>query len=74
MQKRKENKIPVTRTKTPLVIDTEVKDRWNYFGIILILVISFITFSPILYADFINLDDPQYVYENPLIKGFPLLQ
>jgi len=42
----------------------------NYPGLIFIIVITFISFLPVLNADFVNWDDQQYVYENPLITSF----
>jgi tetratricopeptide (TPR) repeat protein len=38
--------------------------------IVLILIITFLAFIPALRADFVLLDDPDYVTENPLIKSF----
>jgi protein O-mannosyl-transferase len=36
--------------------------------LLLILIITFLAFIPVLKADFVVLDDPDYVTENPLIK------
>ena len=38
--------------------------------IVLVLIITFLAFIPVLSAGFVLLDDPDYVTENPLIKDF----
>ncbi len=46
-----------------------MKNRETFISICLVLIITFISFSPSLKNDFINWDDNQYVYENPIIMG-----
>ncbi len=45
------------------------KSKW---GLLIILIITIIAYSPILQADFIYYDDPEYVINNPYIKKFTL--
>ena len=71
MQKKKKGKV-ISSThfkKTDIVVPRHI-EKWNYLGIILILLIAIIAFIPVLKAGFINFDDPQYVSENPLITSF----
>ena len=40
--------------------------RWALFA----LTITFLCFLPSLQNKFVNLDDPQYITENPVVKNF----
>jgi len=44
------------------------KPSQQILWLVLIIVVGFITLSPLLKADFIIIDDPQYVYENEAIR------
>lgn len=46
----------------------------NFLSLLLILVITFIAYLPVLNAGFVNWDDQQYVYENLYITNFSYLK
>jgi hypothetical protein len=50
------------------------RDRWKVIGICALLVIMvFLVFGQTIRYGFVNFDDDEYVYENPIvIKGFSL--
>ena len=67
--KEKAKRRPDRLSKRPDVNGSFSIKRWNYLGI-LVLLMTFVTFLPILKAGFVNWDDQQYVYENSLITSF----
>ena len=70
MKKKKENN-PVKHSTTKISVLTKEQ---KFFSLLIILLITLIAYSPTLKAGFVNWDDQQYVYENPLIKGFTHLK
>ena len=70
MKKKKENnQTRKSISKVPLLTKGEI-----VFTLIIILLFTFIAYSPALKAGFVNWDDQQYVYENQLITSFAHLK
>ncbi len=61
MQKAKQKKQPAS-AKRPA--------QSKYLFPALIVLITFVSLSPTLFNDFVNLDDPQYVVSNPVVQSF----
>ena len=70
MKKKKENnQTKKSISKIPLLTKGEI-----IFTLLIILLFTFIAYSPALKAGFVNWDDQQYVYENQLITSFAHLK
>ena len=45
-------------------------NKWYVFLICLVLAVStFIAYEPVRHNDFVGIDDPAYITENPHVKG-----
>lgn len=50
-----------------------IYEKWKYpIALAAILLISFISYLPVLHNNFINWDDPEYIKNNPLVTAFDL--
>ena len=67
---------PVKHKKVPAKqSNIKIDSKKTYFiESIILLLITFIAYSPVLKAGFVNWDDQQYVYENVLITSFSHLK
>jgi len=63
---------PVQRTKTPASKNLPLKNSlsgYEQYFLPAALAITFLCFFPSLQNRFVNLDDPQYLLENPVVKS-----
>lgn len=75
MPSKKERKHPTTSTTTHKAATTTQKLYWGYDVptlrlLIIAAVVTLALYVPSLLNGFVNWDDPQYVYNNPIIQNF----
>ncbi len=68
MSKRAKKKAPAVRSSL-LASQAGLNDRWTVIGVCLFLASAiWVVFGQTLHYDFVNYDDYQYVYENPVVQ------
>jgi tetratricopeptide (TPR) repeat protein len=79
MSRRSKKKAPVVPSSAPVSPETGsrrggLSGRWTVVGVCFFLAaITFIVFGQTFHYDFVNYDDDDYVYENPVVqKGLTL--